>query len=204
MKAKVACLVLVLGLSAAAFGDSLTVGTTYNYSGALGVSSTQAFAQGFIMPFAGLITNIDVFVDASSDSQYRVWLTNQIGTGTTQDNVLATWDFAGDQTNNTSDLVLPFNTAVTGGQYFIILSATAGNIWWYFGSPNVGQIGSTDQIAVGAGLNSAFIPGSNFYQYSNPLTFQVYDDPVAPVPEPTSMALLGGGLVTILARRRKK
>src|SRR5207244_1220900 len=132
-------------------------------------STNDALAQPFMMPAAGTIDWFDVLIGGPAGSQYTLWLTNQVGAGTTWSNVIATYSATWGGGNDY--LTVPVDQLVDGGQYYLILSVTQGTVYWFFGNPSVGSMGSSDQIAVGAGVDQGFIPASNFYQYSSPLTF---------------------------------
>jgi len=200
---------MLLLLSVGAFADSLTVGTTYSGGGLTAYSEapTVALAQSFNMTNAGLINSFNVFIAPYAGATYTLWLTDSIGAGTTAADVIASETFtnSGPLSADTYDVTV--NQTVGVGTYYIILSVSSGDVVWYFGSPAVGSVGSSDQWALGNGINPGFIPASNFTNYSSPFAFQVYDDVVTNVatqaPEPASMILLGSGALAAFLKRRK-
>ncbi len=205
---RILCLVALMAVASYASASTLTVGTTYSGRGWILVDPTDVLAQPFVMPAAGTIDSLNIYVDPRG--QYTLWLTNHVGAGTTWDNVLFSQTLTGTPGDQT--VTVPVGVDVDAGQYYLIMSVQSGYVWWAFGTPTVGTSGTSDQYADGSRLNTGFIPASSFYGYSYPLTFEIWDDPAAiepnvatvPTPEPTSLALLGSGLLSVGFTRRKR
>jgi len=223
MKVALQVAVLSFGLQAAAsatplitFHDgSLNSAATANLSDTgvnWAVSWTQSVATSNVTVSAILSSN----VGPTSASWY---VATQIGSGTTSTDVVDSGTYSPPSLPTQFDFDLsPRAILATGlsfapGTYFLVFDGPPGGI---FG--NAGWVGDfmgvTTTLAPGFSMGSyyfttapdPFAPASSFSLYGDPskFVFELDEVPSAPVPEPSTLSLLGLGLVTIARRRWRK
>ena len=194
-------------IAPAAQADVIAAGATWQNAtyGGMYINNTQAFAQGFTLYNPTMVDSIEVWLYGTQG--FNMWLTNQLGTGTTAANVVS--NTSGSNVGWQSNTMIVGQVLAPGTYYIAISTSDSSNLVWWFGAPMTGTpgsvAGSSDLVASGAGYNSSFLPASNFGGYSLPLNFLVHDSPSLPVPapEPTSAFLLASGLAAFVARRRR-
>lgn len=209
---------LALFLAAPARGDSILVQTGYATSGGLAANSIQAIAQPFTLSDAALLSHLQVYAATDASNTLTVWLMSNIGADAGSGDVLASAVFQGSPNSLPGayyalNYDLPVNLAVPAGEYYVVLASNSGeNVWWFFGTPQVGSASQTDLIASASGYDPGFPPDSYFYNYSSPVTLTVWgtalpadDPPPAHAPEPGTLALvLSGGLLAAWRHRRRR
>jgi len=109
-------------------GSNVVLGTDLptNSFAELAVISSQSLAQGFSLTSPVNVSAIKLQMSGFGVDQFTVWLTNSLGPGTTQANVLlqtsATFPDTGGGLNG-STVSIPVNFSLPPGNYFIVLSS---------------------------------------------------------------------------------
>ena len=196
--------------------NTLLVGTApFELPDATAVSTTAPLATGNLIAGNGAqtLTTFTYAVGASVGSPVNYRIFQGTGTGSTalrQDMVLTgaaqpgpiAWEIAGLIPGNSYDLVL-------FGQQYNNTNFNPGT-WTIFGNPSPTVDGQNDAnfsniIANAQGKITGthlFLSG-NYSSWSGLQIQGTFAEPLAPAPEPSSMVLLAGGLLGMMARRRK-
>ena len=141
----------------------------------------------------------------NSPQTVSYWLTDQIGSGTTSANVLASGTFVGVSGNDT----VFSGIDLTAGTYYVTLSVIGAfndTGWTFTPTPAITHVdgvtyGTTYEAAQQSGT---FGPGFNLQQGGDPVLFELDGTAPAPTgtPEPASLMLLGSGVLFLFRKRR--
>ena len=218
-------LIVFFGLSLAAQATTLIdvscpggpVGCGWSFYG-----YTVVKASGFSL--AGAFSNVAIEADLDPGGLNIVaghaFLTTQIGPGTSASNQVADSIFS---TVNPSGLTTLFSGLTLGaGNYYLVLAkdqlSSGGDYLssWLFGNPGVVNIASGTTYlgslySSDADVSHVYAPASDFSNMVDISTggpfnhlFRVSSSALTPVPEPTTMLLLGSGLIGLAGYGRKK
>lgn len=143
---------------------------------------SQSIAQPFSLTSSISITELKLQMSGFGSDQFTVWVTNSIGPGTTQANLLfqttATFPNTGGGTTG-STISIPMNLSLPPGDYFIVLSSTQPSVHqgWLVSTTTlpstVGSV-SVDMKFVIFG-NVLFPPASEFITLGlRPAAFQIF------------------------------
>jgi hypothetical protein len=215
-------------LLAALFAPGANAGVIYSVTGSPDVGyfvgssgADQVLASSWSQ--TGSFTNVSISAELGDSSNYgnsggdaiSVYLTNQIGPGTTVANVIATTSISPASVDETD--VLFSGLTLGAGNYYLVLGAPGQFAEWYgTNSPavatGIGVSGNGNSFADKPSNppNDAFPPASSFD--SNPLDnnenllITVTGDAGlgSPAPEPSSGILLSTALLALTAAKRKR
>ncbi len=154
---------------------------------------------------------ISAFLSAlgGSNGTGTVYLTDQIGPGTTTANQIAETTVSGLATEPATATTLFTGLDLGPGTYYLITASNLGGdgLAWnvYNGAAAIpGISGTNNSDEFGEGVEAAYPPASSFFAPgSNKLDFQVTGD-LAATPEPSSLILLGTGLLGVVGMTRRK
>lgn len=199
----------LLGFASAAGATTLTkapdLGT---YWGFLGSSGTYVYADSFVAPVTGQVTDLGTWLNGgSSNVAFEILADLGSGSGPNGASVLV----------STTSMSFSLDT-LTYEDAAPISSATlvAGQTYW-FAASTVGLGGSGDYSVGGHSQNSDGINDGGTFWFSNSPTGQNFDGrnltpemafsvtlSDTPVPEPMSVALLGMGISALGLLRQKR
>lgn len=143
---------------------------TTNSGAEIAVILQQFLAQGFTLTSPVHISTINLQMSGFGVDQFTLWVTNSIGPGTTQANVLLQTNLTFPNTGggiSGATVSAPVDLDLAPGNYFIVLSSTQQNFVQGWMLANVvlpstaGSVG-TWSFTSGANLNTAFPPSSIF------------------------------------------
>ncbi len=223
-------LIVGAGLGPCAKADSILVGTSLitSVSGGVSVGSFQYIAADFSFPLAVDASNVSIvlgvggfpLVTSPGTGTFLLQMTNALGAAATSGNVLAqsTFTVTVSPTSVGQVFTMPVNQTLQAGTYFLVVSSQdppvapgSAQFFWPFSSALPGTVGSASNgffvtpvcTTACVGQNITFPPGSTwtFQGQSTPLTFQVTG---TPVPEPSTLFLVGMGLGGVWLRRKKR
>lgn len=162
-------------------GENILLGTDLpTTNGELAVISSQALAQGFTLTSPVHFSEIKLQMSGFGVDQFTVWLTNSIGPGTTQANVLfqtnATFpNTGGGITGSTVSVTVNLN--LPPGDYFIVLSSDQPSVsqgWLLATTTLPSTVGSVGDLTFALPSNALFPPGSLFIPVAfSPAAFQI-------------------------------
>ena len=220
MLASIALVAVSFGAATVAHADPIIspVGTSNNASF---ITASQYNLVQFTL--GSSLTNVSVaagLVTTTAGRTGTAFLTTQVGPGTTPANQLAStaFNFAVVPTLSTpTSLVNLFSGLTLGpGTYFVVFSSantvndtgiSVGTGVTYATAPGA-SVGN-EQFSAGANINPAYPPASTFVNATTGnRVFRVdgTQQVTAPIPEPTTMLLLGTGIAgaALKARRRRR
>ena len=155
---------------------------TRNTSAEIAVFHQQFLAQGFTLTSPVHISTINLQMSGFGVDQFTLWVTNSIGPGTTQANVLLQTNLTFPNTGggiSGATVAAPVDLDLAPGNYFIVLSSAQQNFLqgWMLANvalpSTVGSVG-TWNFTFGGNLNVAFPPASTFQPIgSRPGAFQL-------------------------------
>jgi PEP-CTERM motif-containing protein len=209
--------------------DEILLGTPHLLSG--GISSVNlgiAKAEGFYLTQTVTLTgiNIGIFSDTERNPDlFRFQLTNRIGPGTTYSNILASFlvggsaipidplDYCGLRPGCVSpylSLTLP-PLLLQSGEYFVVgaevykPSGFGGAAWQTESSALPSTVGGIGPTFYGSNIDTTNPSNSTWSAYTDKtlLDFQLLGT-VSKAPEPSSLMLLGTGVLALLAVGRRK
>jgi hypothetical protein len=145
------------------------------------VAISQSIAQGFSLTSPISITELRLQMSGFGSDQFTVWMTNSIGSGTTQANVLfqttATFPNTGGGTTG-STISIPMNLSLPPEDYFIVLSSTQPSVlqgWLMSTTTLPSTLGSLSDMRFVIFGNVLFPPASEFITLGDrPAAFQVF------------------------------
>jgi hypothetical protein len=200
---------VIVSQGGAGIGES-TLGGPVTFTAFQSWASTVAFT--------GVSVSVNVGTTDPSFGTFTAWLMTQVGPGTTVGDQVATNTFTAP---TVSDFFTapPLTTLFTGlslvpGTYFLVLSAPTGSSgpgWEQTAdfvpttAPGVIASGQAEMSFQGVpGFDPAFPPDSPFLPAEGlPLGYEV-DGTQITVPEPSTLALLGIGLLTFIGARQRR
>ena len=185
---------LSFGLASAGTVYSVT-GTPNGFAYSLGGTSDQMLVSSWAQ--TGSYTNVSISAVLGSGEPISVYLTNQIGPGTTVANEIGSTSISPSASPQTETLFT--GLSLGAGSYYLVLAAPTTGIAGWFGtsSPTVttdtGVTGHPDVfVSTSNGSpNSAFPPASSFLPAGTNLLFTVTGDVGSTVPEPSSFMMMG-------------
>lgn len=133
----------------------------------------QTMMQRFTLTSPVTIGTIKLQMSGFGVDQFTLWITNSIGPGTTQANVLFQTNLTFPNTGggiNGATVSAPLNLSLQPGNYFIVLSSTQPSIFqgWLLANTvlpsTVGTVGTWEFTLVGN--NPAFPPSSTFIPFT--------------------------------------
>jgi hypothetical protein len=142
---------------------------------------SQSIAQGFSLTAPISITELKLQMSGFGSDQFVVWVTNSIGPGTTQANVLlqttATFPNTGGGTTG-STISIPMNLSLPPGDYFIVLSSTQPSVlqgWLMSTTTLPSTVDSLSDMRFVIFGNVLFPPASEFITLGDrPAAFQIF------------------------------
>ena len=145
------------------------------------VAISQSIAQGFSLTSPISITELKLQMSGFGSDQFTVWVTNSIGPGTTQANVLfqttATFPNTGGGTTG-STISIPMNLSLPPGDYFIVLSSAQPSVlqgWLMSTTTLPSTLGSLSDMRFVIFGNVLFPPASDFITLGDrPAAFQIF------------------------------
>lgn len=137
-----------------------------------------------------------------------VYLTNQIGPGTTIANQIAVTTVSGVANDPATATSLFSGLDLGPGTYYLITASNlgGGGLGWnqYAGTAAIPGISGTNNFDELAEAEAAYPPASSFFaRDGNQFDFEVTGD-LAATPEPSTLVLLGTGLLGIARMARRK
>jgi hypothetical protein len=137
-----------------------------------------------------------------------IYLTDQIGLGTTVANQIAVTTVSGLAFEPATATTLFSGLDLGPGTYYLITASNLGGdgLAWnlYNGAAAIPGISGTNNFDEFANGEAAYPPASSFFSVgTNELDFAVTGN-IAATPEPSSLILLGTGLVSIVGMTRRK
>jgi len=152
-----------------------------NSAAEFAVAISQSIAQGFSLTSPISITELKLQMSGFGSDQFTVWVTNSIGPGTTQANVLfqttATFPNTGGGTTG-STISIPMNLSLPPEDYFIVLSSTQPSVlqgWLMSTTTLPSTLGSLSDMRFVIFGNVLFPPASEFITLGDrPAAFQIF------------------------------
>jgi hypothetical protein len=152
------------------------------------VLSSQFLAQQFTLTTPIRISAIEVQMSGFGTDKFTLQVTNSIGSGTTQSNLLFTANSTFPSTNGPlvdQTVTFPADLVLFPGTYYILLSSSQTQLSQGWATANtilpstVGTISNTFFFTSVSSTNSQFPPASGFFTYSPYfLGFQILGAPV--------------------------
>ena len=141
----------------------------------------QSIAQGFSLTAPISITELKLQMSGFGSDQFTVWVTNSIGPGTTQANVLlqttATFPNTGGGTTG-STISIPMNLSLPPEDYFIVLSSTQPSVlqgWLMSTTTLASTVDSLSDMRFVIFGDVLFPPASEFITLGDrPAAFQIF------------------------------
>jgi hypothetical protein len=196
----------VIAMSAnLAFADSLSVsGPSFAGHGHGLGNGQQAVFMSFSSSTSQTNLSMDAVLDSFSPSQtVSWWLTDSIGGGTTNADVIDSGSFLGPNgsccTATTGTFTIFTGENIGPGTYYVVLTTTnQGNeTGWNFTSN--GPVATGGLSYNGTGITSqqsgSFAPGYSYFNPNDNVEFNLTSDQTLATPEPGSLFLLGSGLI---------
>jgi hypothetical protein len=223
---------LVVSCSRYAYATPIVVVTGPNDVGTVGwTSTTEGFAIGVGFSTSATYTNVDIAVSlftfsaSSVPSAFQVYLTTQVGPGTTVANEIAS--SAPALSVPTSDVFAPFDInpytvlsipTLSPGSYYLTLRDTVDGDINVVSSPaalasivTASGVFLTAPELFGGYSAEAYLPASTFDPPGGSpqdlwfsITGTPQDSDVSPIPEPVSLVLVGTGLADLGIRRFRR
>jgi hypothetical protein len=142
----------------------------------------QSIAQGFSLTAPISTTELKLQMSGFGSDQFTVWVTNSIGPGTTQANVLfqttATFPNSGGGTTGGTTISIPMNLSLPPGDYFIVLSSTQPSVFqgWLMSTTTLpSTVASLSDVKFVIFGNVLFPPASDFITLGErPAAFQIF------------------------------
>jgi len=162
-------------------GSKFLLGTDLpDINGELAVIFVQTIVQGFSLTSPISVSTIKLQMSGFGTDQFTVWVTNSIGPGTTQANVLlqtnATFPNTGGGITG-STVSIPVNLNLPPGDYFIVLSSTQPDVaqgWLLATTTLPSTVGSVGDLKFSLPSNALFPPASIFTAAAfSPAAFQI-------------------------------
>jgi hypothetical protein len=215
---------ILFALTACGVGQaSAILGTNLpTLNSAVSVGSCCFLSQSFTLDMAVDVTSIDLQVAGTGIDIATVWLTDQVGPGTSLPAVLAQMTQVFPDNGGAADgetITLSVNQTLAAGNYFLVMgspstalySASGPRPGWLLSTStilsSVGSVGvASDSCCLpGSSTNSAFGPGSTFVApgFGSPFAFQLNANDIEPqLPEPASWISMASGIAVLLGARR--
>jgi hypothetical protein len=165
------------------FGSQVLLGTdlpTSNTGAEIAVLFSQSLAQNFTLTSPVSIDAIKLQMSGFGIDQFTLRLTNSIGAGTTQANVLLQRNLTFPNTGggvSGSTVSVPVNLSLPPGNYFIVLSSTQGSArqgWLVSTATLPSAVGSVGDFRFSLPNDPSFPPASTFIPVGfGPAAFQL-------------------------------
>jgi hypothetical protein len=167
-------------------GSKVVLGTDLppNSFAELAVISSQSLAQGFSLTSLVHVSAIKLQMAGFGVDQFTVWLTNSLGPGTSQANVLlqtsATFPNTGGGLNG-STVSIPVNLSLPPGNYFIVLGSNQSSVsqgWLVSTMTLPSTVGTVGVFQANFPTFTSFPPASVFFPIGlglGPAAFQLIE-----------------------------
>ena len=151
--------------------EQILVGTdmpTTNTTAELAVGSFQTLVQRFTLTAAVTISTIKLQMSGFGEEQFTLWVTNRIGPGSTQANVLLQTNLTFPNTGGGirgATVSTPVNLNLAPGKYILVLSSTQVDLhqgWLISTATLPDTAGSAAALHFVLSGNQAFPPASTF------------------------------------------
>jgi len=176
--------------------DNLGPATVGSGNRAVAASWTQLVAT------TDVSISAEVFGAGQSGVQATAWLTRSIGPAAAQADVIASTAVGSGLLFEGLDLA--------ADTYYLVLMFQSGSIAAGWRSNDGTQMVAAPELTVGASFAGPFLafpsfgPSANFQAIGGQYIYQVEGTRVAAVPEPATAAMLAGGLMGLIALRRRR